>query len=76
MHAGSTSKKGPWERSWDYFHPGRFLVRMSAEYLNPVTFGLANRFVGFTRLKKCVTISTIKIPDQKTTEVHLKSLLR
>lgn len=42
-----------------------FLVRMSAEYLNPVTFGLANRFVGFTRLKRCVTIATIKYHIKK-----------
>lgn len=42
-----------------------FLVRMSAEYLNPVTFGLANRFVGFTRLKKCVTISNKKYHIKK-----------
>ena len=75
MHAGSTSKKRPWERSWDYFHPDRFLVRMSAEYLNPVTFGLANRFVGFTRLKSVLLFqikNTISKNHRGTLEVIVK----
>ena len=52
-----------------------FLVRMSAEYLNPVTFGLANRFVGFTRLKSVLLFqikNTISKNHRGTLEVIVK----
>ena len=52
-----------------------FLVRMSAEYLNSVTFGLANRFVGFTRLKSVLLFqikNTISKNHRGTLEVIVK----
>ena len=40
------------------------LVRMSAEHMNPVTFGSTNRFLGFTCLKVCYYFNS-KRPYQK-----------